>query len=75
MICHIFIHYQGFRQECLSGGSKVVGDLGVIPQEKKNIFLNFSVQNGPFELKWQQNMEYIFILFAYKGGGGDNPKL
>ena len=32
---------QGFRQECLRGGSKRGGGLGVLPRRKKPEFLNF----------------------------------
>ena len=41
---------------------------GYPPGEKKSDFLFFSAQNGLFQLKWQQNMEYILIFFANKGG-------
>ena len=44
---------QGFRQECLRGGSKMGGgSLGFFSQEKKKSdFLIFSDQNGLFQLK------------------------
>ena len=63
--------FQGFRQECLRRGFQ--NGWGVLPQKKKNqFFLIFSAQNGLFQLKWQQNMEYIFIWCWV---GGSDPRL
>ena len=45
------------------------GLVGSPPLEKKSDFLIFSAQNALFQLKWQKNLEYIFICFANKGGG------
>ena len=52
------------------GVEKGGGSEGCQPGEKKSDFQIFSAQNDLFQLKWQQNMEYmyIFIFFANKGG-------
>ena len=39
------------------------GLVGSPPLEKKSDFLIFSAQNALFQLKWQKNLEYIFICF------------